>query len=171
MGRRSLYWNGHQAFPTLVWGTCRMSKRLCTWVASVDWQVYVLHVITLTPVRSHRSPRLDEWPSNMMTSSNGNIFPRNWPFVRGIHRSPVNSPHKASDAELWCFFFICVWIDDWVNNREADDLRRYRGHYDVTVMNGLEVASSSNLMICTEYLIYTILRVNLTTFKIQNRIT
>ena len=28
-------------------------------------------------------------------------FPRYWPFVRGIHRSPVNSPHKASDAELW----------------------------------------------------------------------
>ena len=22
-------------------------------------------------------------------------FPRNWPFVRGIHRSPVNSPHKG----------------------------------------------------------------------------
>ena len=22
-------------------------------------------------------------------------FPRNWPFVRGIHRSPVNSPHKS----------------------------------------------------------------------------
>ena len=21
-------------------------------------------------------------------------FPRHWPFVRGIHRSPVNSPHK-----------------------------------------------------------------------------
>ena len=41
----------------------------------------------------------------MMTSSNGNIFPRHWPFVRGIHRSPVDSPQKASDAELWCF----VW--------------------------------------------------------------
>ena len=28
-------------------------------------------------------------------------FPRYWPFVRGIHRSPVNSPHtKASDAEF-----------------------------------------------------------------------
>ena len=28
-------------------------------------------------------------------------FPRYWPFVRGIPRSPVNSPHtKASDAEL-----------------------------------------------------------------------
>ena len=22
-------------------------------------------------------------------------FPRNWPFVRGMHRSPVNSPHKG----------------------------------------------------------------------------
>ena len=22
-------------------------------------------------------------------------FPRSWPFVRGIHRSPVNSPHKG----------------------------------------------------------------------------
>ena len=30
-------------------------------------------------------------------------FPRYWPFVRGIHRSPVNSPTKASDAELWWF--------------------------------------------------------------------
>ena len=27
-----------------------------------------------------------------------NHFPRYWPFVRGIHRSPVNSPHKTSDV-------------------------------------------------------------------------
>ena len=34
-------------------------------------------------------------------------FPCYWTFVRGIHRSPVNSPHiKASDAELWCFFYL-----------------------------------------------------------------
>ena len=26
-------------------------------------------------------------------------FPRFCPLVRGIHRSPVNSPHKANDAE------------------------------------------------------------------------
>ena len=32
-------------------------------------------------------------------------FPRYWPFVRGIHRSPVNSRTKASDAELWCFLW------------------------------------------------------------------
>ena len=32
-------------------------------------------------------------------------LPRYWPFVRGIHRSPVNSPRKASDADLWCFLW------------------------------------------------------------------
>ena len=64
-------------------------------------------------------------------------FPRNWPFVRGIRRSPVNSPHKGQwHGPLMCFFFICVWINGWVNNREASDLRRYRAHYDVTVMTG-----------------------------------
>ena len=32
-------------------------------------------------------------------------FPRYWPFARGIHRWPVNSVTKASDAELWCFLW------------------------------------------------------------------
>ena len=32
------------------------------------------------------------------------------------------------------FSLICVWINGWVNNREAGDLRRHRGHYDVIVM-------------------------------------
>ena len=67
-------------------------------------------------------------------------FPRNWPFVRGIHRSIPRT--KASDAELWCFL-ICVWINDWVNNREAGDLRRYRGHYDVIVMKYYHIMTLS----------------------------
>ena len=61
-------------------------------------------------------------------------FPRNWPFVRGIHRSRWIPHTKASDAELWCFFFICVWINGWINKREAGDLRCYRAHSDVIVM-------------------------------------
>ena len=32
-------------------------------------------------------------------------FPRNWPFVRGIHRSRWIPHTKASDAELWCFIW------------------------------------------------------------------
>ena len=61
-------------------------------------------------------------------------FPRNWPFVRGIHRSPVNSPHKGQWRGALMFALICVWINGWVNNREAGDLRRHRAHYDVIVM-------------------------------------
>ena len=32
-------------------------------------------------------------------------FPRYWPFVWGIHRSPVNSPHRGQWAELNCFLW------------------------------------------------------------------
>ena len=63
-------------------------------------------------------------------------FPRYWPFVRGIHRSPVNSPHKGQWRGALIFSLICVWINGWVNNREAGDMRRYRAHYDVSVMIG-----------------------------------
>ena len=31
--------------------------------------------------------------------------------------------------------FICVWINNWVNNLKAGDLSRYRAHYDITVMD------------------------------------
>ena len=61
-------------------------------------------------------------------------FPRKWPFVRGIHRSAVNSPQKVQWRGALMLSFICVWLNGWVNNREAGDLRRYRAHYDVTVM-------------------------------------
>ena len=61
-------------------------------------------------------------------------FPRYWPFVRGIHRSPVNSPHKGQWRGALMFSLIWAWMNGWVNNREAGDLRRYRAHYDITVM-------------------------------------
>ena len=63
-----------------------------------------------------------------------NHFPRYWPFVRGIHRSPVNSPHKGQWRGAFMFSLMCVWINGRVNKREAGDLRRYRAHYDVIVM-------------------------------------
>ena len=62
-------------------------------------------------------------------------FPHNWPFVRGIHRSPVNSPHKGQWRGALMFYLICAGINDWVNNREAGDLRRNRARYDVIVMH------------------------------------
>ena len=64
-------------------------------------------------------------------------FPRHWPFVRGIHRSPVNSPHKGQWREALMLSLICVWIKSYVNTREAGDLRRHRAHYDITVIENL----------------------------------
>ena len=67
-------------------------------------------------------------------------FSGNWPFVRGIHRSPVNSPQKGQwrgpSMFSWTFdvFLICAWINAWVNSREAGELRHHQAHYDVTVM-------------------------------------
>ena len=65
-------------------------------------------------------------------------FPRYWPFVRGIHRSPVNSLHKGQWRGALMFSLICFWINGWENNRKAGDLRRYRVHYGVIVMNTLQ---------------------------------
>ena len=61
-------------------------------------------------------------------------FPRYWPFVREIHRSPVNFPYKGQWRGALMFTLICARMNDWVNNREAGDLRRYLAHYDVIVM-------------------------------------
>ena len=71
-------------------------------------------------------------------------FPRYWPFVRGIYRSPVNSPHKGQWRGTLMFSLICAWINGWVNNREAGDLRSYRAHYDVTVISKIFVPSVHN---------------------------
>ena len=45
-------------------------------------------------------------------------FPRYWHFVRGIHRSSVNSPHKFQWRGALVFSLIYAWINGWVNNRE-----------------------------------------------------
>ena len=79
------------------------------------------------------------WPNNIHELHEERDFyddvimeqiPRYWLFVRGIHRWPVDSPHKGQ----WRGALICAWINVWTNNRNADDLRRHRDHYDVTVM-------------------------------------
>ena len=61
-------------------------------------------------------------------------IPRYWPFARGIHRSPVSSPHKA---RIYDVFFDLRLNKRLINNREAGDLRRPLGHYDVNVMSDI----------------------------------
>ena len=71
----------------------------------------------------------------MMTSSIGNVFRVTGPLCgefTGPGEFPTQRPVTRSEALM--FSLICVWINGWVNNREAGDLRCNRGHYDVTVM-------------------------------------
>ena len=58
---------------------------------------------------------------SMMTLLNGNIF-------------RVTGPHNGHWREAFIFSFICPWINRWVNNGEAGDLRCHCAHYDVIVM-------------------------------------
>ena len=60
-------------------------------------------------------------------------FPHYWPFVWGIHRSPVNSLHKDQWRRVLMFSLICAWRNCWVNAQEAGDLSHH-AHYDITVM-------------------------------------
>ena len=74
-------------------------------------------------------------------------LPRYWHFVRGIHRSPANSPHKGQWRGALMFFFVCAWINGWVNNRGAGDLRRHRAHYDDIVMINTCLTMTVNTML------------------------
>ena len=69
-------------------------------------------------------------------------FPRNWPFVRGIHRWPVNSPHKGQWRGALMVFFDDAWTHDWANNRDTGDLRRHHTHYDVTLKKSVSDVQS-----------------------------
>ena len=71
---------------------------------------------------SEQSREKFEWIYNTFHSRNAFVaahddvikwkhFPRYWPFVRGIHRSPVNSPNKGQWRGALVGFFICTWMN------------------------------------------------------------
>ena len=84
--------------------------------------------------RCHKSVTLCRSIANHDDVIKWKHFPRYRPLVRGIHRSPVNSPHKGRWRGALMFSLFCAWINGWVNNLEAGDLRRHSAHYDVIVM-------------------------------------
>ena len=71
-------------------------------------------------------------------------YPRYWPFVRGIHRSPVNSPHRGQWRGALGFSLICAlnkqWRKQswgwWFGMQFRSLWRHYNGH--VTGSNRLE---------------------------------
>ena len=77
----------------------------------------------------------------MMTLSNENIFRVTGPLCgefTGRWWIPIT---MASDAELSGFSFIYAWTNGWVNNRDDDDLRLHRAHYDIIVISVMQFKS------------------------------
>ena len=121
------YWSGYNVISTCYWRYWCLLQRSCAVVWFYMTMLYQCVIDVYTKLYAKGEIIHDDiikWKH----------FPHNWPFVRGIHRSPVNSPHKGQWRGALMFSLICVWINDWVNNREGGDLRRYRAHYDVIVM-------------------------------------
>ena len=95
--------------------------------------------------------------------------PRYWPFVRGIHRSPVNSPHKGQWCVALVFSLICGRINGWVNNGEAGDLRRHRAHYDVTVMDRRKLRITFRIYWELFILSLYVIKIKLVTWEIKQK--
>ena len=89
---------------------------------SIDVITMILETI-LTPVAHHHDDVIT-WKH----------FLRYWPFALGIHRWPVNSPHKGQWRGALITSLIWPWTNGWVNIRKASGFRRHQTHYDTTVM-------------------------------------
>ena len=61
-------------------------------------------------------------------------FPHYWPFCMGNSLVTSEFPAQRPVTQSFDVFFICAWMNSWVNNREAGDLRCHHAHYDITVM-------------------------------------
>ena len=135
-------WRWWVATIHLEWGVEGWGMRALSQILPDESLSYSLKrrgALTSHFMEEHSSPT-SIFPVFMMTSSNGNMF-RVTGFVRGIHRrlrgihrSPVNSPHTDQWRGALMCSLICAWTGSWVNNQDAGDLRRHRTHYDVTVM-------------------------------------
>ena len=82
---------------------------------------------------------------SMMTSSDGNISAL-LAICVGNSPVPVNSPHKGQWRGALMVSLICSWTNRWVNNREADDLRRHQAHYDVSVTRECNIKGAVTLL-------------------------
>ena len=128
-GKNSIKNSGlHRAIPTLHW---RHNER-----DDVSNQQRLDCLLTyFTGICEGNSPVTGEIPTQRASNAeNVFIYIEIWTHKSLPHRSPVNSPQKGQWRGALMFSLICVWINGWVNNREADDLRRYGAHYDVIVM-------------------------------------
>ena len=121
-----------------MWGLCEQVS--CIRIGSM-WKSVNCYPINLNHFVKLESQRKDSCFQPHYEVTKRKYFPRYWPFARGIHQSPVSSPHKGQWRGTLMFSLICVWTNGGVHNRNAGDLRRHRAHYGVTLMSFPCIAS------------------------------
>ena len=144
---KSISWSHRNDLCSLVMTEGRKS---CTMIECIIQNLYVIsHIDKCNTERFSYSGMIRSIPWVMTVLYDYVIkwkhFPRYWPFVRRIHRSPVNSPNKCQWRGTLMFSLIYAWLKGWVNNGEAGDLRRHRAHYDVIVMSGVKCILGYNI--------------------------
>ena len=101
-----------------------------------------------------------------MTSSNGNIFRVTGPLCGEFTGHLWIPGTETSDAELWCYLWSAPWINGWVNNCEAGDLRCQRAHCNVIVMLVLLCSSHFiQILVLTQNFMSLVLRSHLYMYK------
>ena len=92
------------AFDFIVLCLCQFSTRLCV---HKDIVKHTVHTIVSWPYHKQWLVHVNQSAWIKPTIHDDVIkrkhFPRYWPFVRGNHRSPVNSPHKGQWREAMMF--------------------------------------------------------------------
>ena len=133
-------WLRDMAVPQTIIRENSLSRKIEI-TLQVNWKVRIVMMPTLPSLAApgivvHDNLRCHQ--RRMMTSSNGNIFRVTGPLCReftGPGEFPTQRP-VTRDIDV---FFDLRLINGWVYNREAGDLRRHRGHYDVSVMDKIGI--------------------------------
>ena len=104
--------------PRQIWKSWikRKLTPICHCTKVIEFQRGIWNPQTVDPATSSVRPGscLSGQSSMVGTRSDDaiklNHFPSYWSFVRGIRRSPVNSPHKGQWRGALMFSLICAWI-------------------------------------------------------------
>ena len=88
-------WTHHQGIQLGLW---KIEWRSCWIVPAITSKIHICKLCKLhVPLPNHDA--VIKWKH----------FPCYWPFMRGIHQWPVDSPHKGQWCRTLMFSLICAW--------------------------------------------------------------